>query len=135
MNEKPAEESPLLPKLEAVIADLEMPSETDAPFRAFSLDIQEVEKEKLPELLELKHNEPIGNRELDEFFENAVEVEDWMEDDEKAVAQRFADLRDLLKKEISEVAVYTFGEREMDVVIIGKVSEGFAGVVTLIVET
>jgi len=136
MNETPAEESPLLKKLEAATADLDMPSETDEPFRVFSFDESgELDKEKLPELLKLKHSKPIEERELDDFFENAATSEDWMEDEEKATAKRFADLRDLLKAELKDVHVYIYGEKEMDAVIIGKTEKGYAGLVTLIVET
>ncbi len=139
MNETPVEESPespLLKKLEAATADLAMPSESDEPFRVFSLDENgELDKEKLPELLKLKHSEPIEERELDEFFESAATSEDWMEDEEKATAKRFTDLSDLLKAELKAVHVYVYGDKEMDAVIIGKAESGYVGLVTLIVET
>jgi hypothetical protein len=136
MKEKSEEKLPLEQQLETATKDLEMPSESDEPFRVFSLVLEgELDSEKLPELLELKQSQPIEKRELDDFFESAATSEDWMEDEEKATAQRFANLRDLLKAELKDVCVYLYGERERDVVVVGETESGFAGLVTLIVET
>ena len=133
MNEKPLPE--IQKSLEDLVENLEMPSETDAPFRVFALEIESFEAEKLPEILNLERAQPLDERDLIRFFEAAATEEEWMDDEEKKRAARFAKLRDFLANELENTAVYTFGETEMDVVIIGKSEGGFVGVVTLVVET
>ncbi len=69
------------------------------------------------------------------FFNNAVLIEDWMSDDEKAMARKFQNFVGVLQAQLENPQVYLFGERERTVVIIGKVKGGFGGAVTLVVET
>lgn len=128
-------ENLLLAELEKLVQDLEMPSETDAPFRVFALEIEDFTPEKLPELLGLKHSEPLEEREIADFFEAAATSEEWMDDAEKARADRFAQLRNWLEENLEEGRVYVFGETEMDAVILGKTAKGVLGAVTLVVET
>ncbi len=77
----------------------------------------------------------LETRDLDEFFEAATAVEDWMNADEKATAARFAALLQLLKTELKGAQVVVWGEAEKTVAVIGKCEGGAAGVTTLIVET
>lgn len=114
-----------------------MPSENDFPFHPFFLDskAEAPEAKTLPETLKLESKEPVEERTLEDFLGDAATEEDWMEDDEKASAKKFASLLDTLKSELKSPTVYLFGERKLDAVIIGGVEGGFAGLTTQVVET
>ena len=116
-----------------------MPSENDFPFRAFFLEVKDKDvalaPETLPEPLKLENKAPVEERSLREFLGDAAAVEDWMEDEDKATAKKFAALLKTLKKELASPTVYLFGDRKKDAVVIGRVEGGFAGLVTQVVET
>ena len=132
---------PIVLKLRELTRDLEMPSETDAPFRAFfwAIEDEENQDDLTPEIIAQKAKietlEPVEERDLDEFFEVVATEEEWMDDEQKANANRFADLRDFLKTELENVKIYAFGERKIEIVIVGRFEGGWAGLLTFVVET
>ena len=125
--------------LENATKDLQMPSETDAPFEVvfFALENGETEMspEKLAQLAGAPDDAEIETRELDEFFEAAAAEEDWMNAEEKASAKRFAALLQILKTDLKNVQVLVWGDAEKTVAILGTVEGGIAGVLTIVVET
>ena len=133
MTEKP----PIVAKLEDATRDLEMPSETDAPFRVvfYALEAEKLSPAEIAKLAEALEDAEIETRELDEFFEAAAREEEWMNDEELATARRFAALVETLKTELKDVQVVVWGENELQVAIIGKCEGGFAGLLTVVVET
>ncbi len=133
MTEKPA----IVQTLETATQDLQMPSETDAPFRVvfYALESEKLSPAEIAKLAEAPADAAIETRELDEFFEAAATIEEWMNEAEIATAQRFAALVELLKTELKDVQVVVWGENELQVAIIGKGEGGFAGLLTMIVET
>jgi hypothetical protein len=158
MTEPAAPSAAIFAQLEAATQDLQMPSETDAPFRVvfYPLDAKSAPAEPkpetetalvvaqtaskiTPELIAKLAGAPaeaeLETRDLDEFFSAAATVEDWMEDEEKATAERFAALLETLKKLLKNPQVVVWGEAEKQVAIIGEVEGGLAGVLTVVVET
>lgn len=133
MTEKPA----IVQKLEAATQDLQMPSETDAPFRVafYALEAEKLSPAEIAKLAEAPADAAIEARELDEFFEAAATQEEWMNDEEIATAQRFAALLETLQTELKDVQVVLWGENELQVAIIGRCEGGFAGLLTFVVET
>lgn len=127
----------LVAKLEAATDGLQMPSETDAPFRVVFWASQKpaLTPAEIAVLAEQEADAVIEIQTVETLFANAALVEDWMKDDEKATALRFAKLVETLKAELENPQVYLMGERERTVVIVGKVRGGFGGVITLVVET
>lgn len=130
-------ETALETKLEEAVQGLQFQSETDAPLRAFFWPCaqEQLTPATIAQLAEAKEFEPMETRDLDEFFANATEIEEWMEDNEKKTARQFQKLVEILKTELQDSKVYVFGATEKTVVIIGRVTDGFAGVITLVVET
>ena len=128
---------PAVARLDAATAGLQMQSETDAPFRTvyWPLEKDEITPSEVALYLTENADARVETQSVEEFFKNAVSVEDWMNDDEKATAQRFERLAETLDAELEKPRVYRIGEREISAAIIGKVPGGFAGVVTTIVET
>ena len=128
---------PALDKLDEATRDLLMPSESDEPFRTvyWPLEKDEITSSEVALYLTENADAKVETQSVEQFFRNAVLVEDWMDDEEQATAKRFQSLVETLYAELGEPRVYLVGERERTTAIIGKVAGGFAGVVTLVVET
>ena len=125
--------------LQAATKDLQMPSETDAPFEVVFFALENGETEMTPaqiaKLAGAPNEAEIETRDLDDFFDAAATEEDWMDDEEKASAARFAALLEVLKTQLKDAQVVLWGDAEKHVAIIGQCENGLAGVTTLIVET
>lgn len=73
---------------------------------------------------------------IDSFFGNYTQEQDWWGDDERATAKKFQALVAFLKENLTDIKVYRVGDVEADVYIVGKTASGnYAGVKTKIVET
>ena len=136
-NEIAADAPPVVAKLETASDGLQMPSETDAPFRAVYWPLEKSEITPADVALYLTENADatVVTQSVSEFFKTAVTVEDWMGEGEKADAKKMSELVEALKADLENPRVYLIGEREITAAIIGKVAGGFAGLVTTIVET
>ena len=128
---------PFVAKLEAATKGLLMPSETDAPFRTvyWPLEKAELSTSEIALYAAEKAEAKVVIESVEQFFEKVSTIEDWMNDDEKAKAERFGNLVKVLEAELENPHVYLIGERERTVAVIGKVKGGFGGVITLVVET
>ena len=135
--ELPANAPPFAAKLEAAVKGLEMPSESDAPFRVvyWPLEKTELTPSEVAFYAAERADAPVETRSVEAFFKDAAKVEDWMKDDDRATAKRFGDLIETLNDELGKPRVYLIGKRERTAAVIGKVEGGFGGVVTLVVET
>ena len=128
---------PAIAIIEAAAAGLSMQSETDAPFavKFFASQQTELAPGDVAALAEQDASKTVEIVTVAAFFENAIAIEDWMSDDEKARARQFQRFVQTLNAQLENPQVYLFGERERSVIIIGKVKGGFGGVLTLVVET
>lgn len=138
MNPSPNPSPPVVQTLETAARDLLMPSETDAPFRAFFVplpDAQNLEPVQLGQLAGAPDGTDVETRELDAFFAPATQVAKWMNADERAQAARFAALLQTIKTNLSEPQVVLWGDAQKQAAIIGRVEGGLAGLLTLVVET
>ncbi len=133
----PLDDPPALARLDAATSGLLMRSESDEPFRTvyWPLDKNEITNAEVALYLTENADASVQTTSVKDFFKNATKIEDWMGDDEKADAQKFADLVETIDAQLDEPRVYLVGEREITAAVIGKVAGGFAGVVTLVVET
>lgn len=141
-NEKPApapqlEAPPAIARLDAATSGLRMPSECDEPFRTVYWPLEKAEITPAEVALYLTENADalVETQSVTVFFQNATKTEDWMDDEEQANVGQFEQLVETLNGELETPRVYLIGERERTAAIIGKVMGGFAGVVTLVVET
>lgn len=126
-------------QLEDLVKDLQMPSETDAPFRVFfsSESIDEPKPEDYARMagVDVKAGDEVEMRSVADLLDGPAEEEDWMDEDEKETARCFADLRAFLHANLAEIEVLAWGGTEKQIVVAGRVEGGFAGLVTLVVET
>ena len=124
MKDAPPETTPGKPAPEKPLAPQKM---TDAP--------QKMTAEQCAKLAGAPDDAEIETRDLDEFFEVAATEEEWMNDEERALAQRFAALLKTLKTQLKDAQVIVWGDAEKKVAIIGTCEGGAAGVTTIVVET
>lgn len=79
---------------------------------------------------------PVEEKNFDEFFAPLTEIQDWFGDEEKKTAQKFADLRDLLKNNLKELKIFKIGKIELNVYVVGLDAESkLTGIKTKAVET
>jgi hypothetical protein len=72
---------------------------------------------------------------VDAFFKDATREESWMDDQERAEAQRFKQLAAAIKENLADVKVFLAGGAESDAFIVGRTSAGWAGLKTRVVQT
>src|SRR5262245_58336408 len=87
---------------------LQFRSEMDAGFEAFEWPGEQgkLDKARVLELAGLPPGTPVRTKTLDSFFKDAAEEQDWMEEDERAEAQRLKQLVRTLKENLSDVKVF-----------------------------
>lgn len=112
-------------------------SETDAeifPFTGSKTD--SVTKENLLKQIGKPSDSPVEERGFDEMFRRFVTIQDWFGDEEKETAKKFAALKDLLEKNLTDLKVFKVGRIELDVYFVGLDKDGnLAGFQTKAVET
>lgn len=137
LSDADAATPPAIAIIEAEVAGLLMPSETDAPIlvKYWASEQTELLFADVAALVEQKADAPVETQTVAAFFKNAATIEAWMDDEGKVSALKFQKLSETLQTQLENPQVYLFGERERTVVVIGKVKGGFGGVVTLVVET
>lgn len=138
MNQ-PFTSSALADKLKTASGGLQFMSEADYPFEVILWD--GLRQTPLTAELVLKQTDhtpdtPVEVVPLDEFFQNATIEQDWYIPEEKETAQRYQELVETLKTNLSDIQVFRLGTTEIDVYIVGKTPEGtVAGLQTKAVET
>lgn len=112
-------------------------SETDAPFEVISWQTQEeLTPAKLLQLMNHPPDAPLAIVSVDEFFDVAHAEEDWHDEEERETVQRFQNLVNILKQNLSQLQVYRVGSVEIDAYIVGVRDGGeWAGLSTKLVET
>jgi len=134
---KDSGEDELKKQLKKVSEGLFFISETDAeilPF--FGRQAQAVTKEEILKQSENAANTPLEERDFAGFFKRLTEIQDWFGDEEKATAQKFAELRDLLQRNLRDLKVFKIGKIQIDVYVVGLDAENnLLGIKTKAVET
>ena len=112
-------------------------SETDAPFEVIHWQAQgELTPAKLLQLTNHPLDAPVELRTVDEFFAIATQEEDWHDEEERETVQRFQNLVNVLKQNLSQLQVYRVGSIEIDVYIVGVTDGGgLVGLSAKLVET
>ena len=118
-------------QLETLVDGLQMMSETDAPLHVFWTP-DAPDEPKAADLARLsgtpmKDGAAIETRSLSDLLDGPAQEEDWMSDDEKKTARRFAALRAFLEANFAEIEVVAWGDAEKQIVVAGRVEGGYAG--------
>jgi len=124
-------------KIKNAVQGLYYISETDAeilPFEGKKTEV--VTKEELLSQTGNAGNLTVEEKDFAEFFARLTEIQDWFEDEEKETAQKFAQLKELLEKNLRDLKAFKVGKIQLDVYVVGLNNEGkLLGIKTKAVET
>jgi Nuclease A inhibitor-like protein len=114
------------------------PSESDEPFTTFTW--KEAEGELTKEKLLKRAHKPVSSRvqevPLQDFFRDLTTAQDWHGEAEKATVEKYRNLLEVIRQNLSGVKVFKVGATKVEVFIVGKTDEaGWAGLTTTAVET
>ncbi|MBK0402431.1 nuclease A inhibitor family protein [Adhaeribacter sp. BT258] len=128
-----------LDKLKKASAGLLFMSESDYPFETVSFPagkLLALDEESVKQALNLPAEAGIEKQELTYFLRNQTrELPEFSEED-KARAQRFRELENVLKQELKDVAVFRTGQTQIDAYVLGKMADGSTGgLKTRLIET
>ncbi len=136
-GEKTANENKLAKQIKKTVEGLYYISETDAEILPFvGKKAGTVTSEEILKQTEGTAKTPVEERDFTEFFVRLTEMQDWFGDEEKATAEKFAALKDLLEKNLSNLKVFKIGNINLDIYIVGlDANNTLMGIKTKAVET
>jgi Nuclease A inhibitor-like protein len=126
----------IIDRLKQATTDLLWSSESDYPFEIVSweLGIELTPSDLFSNIYDTDLE--IESITLTDLFEPVLTIEDWYEQVELDLVDRYTNLLDSIDTNLSEVQVFRVGEVEIDIYIIGKTPTGdIVGLKTRSVET
>jgi hypothetical protein len=114
------------------------PSESDYPLQYVEWNTggKRLTKKLIRQLTHKQETAPVKSLSLDDFFRNVTEIKDWYGEEEKADAERFSQLKEILQNNLANIRVFKVGKIEIEAYIVGKTRDGkCAGLSTKVVET
>jgi hypothetical protein len=130
--------SPALTALTKASKGLLYPSETDSPFEVFVWHgaTGPLTTAKLLALAKQDRTSPVAATTVDEFFAPLVAEADWHGREEKAIVQKFKQLRQAVDAQLADAKVFRIGAIEITIYLVGKTQDGdWGGLKTMAVET
>lgn len=131
------EKNDLSDKIKKITKNLYYTSETDAkimPFRGEKAEA--VTASEIINQTKCAEDSPIEEIDFCKFFAPLTAMQDWYGDEEKASAKKYAELKDLLEKNLRDLKVFKLGKIQLDVYAVGLDAENYlAGIKTRAVET
>lgn len=132
--------SEIINALERASANLLFMSESDYAFEVFLWERQDRESSRDLVVEQFLRHQGYSQTpeiiDLDKFFQIATTPQNWHNDEEKAIVERYIQLVHVLKTRLANIKVYRIGKIEIDIYIIGETPLGdLAGLVTKVVET
>ncbi len=137
VREKNENESDLTEKIKKITEGLYYISETDSEILPFVGEkVETITKEKILQANGSSAETAVEERGFSDFFDNLTKMQDWFGEEEKAAAEKFAELKELLENNLKCLNVYKIGKIQLDVYIVGLDCENkIAGIKTKAVET
>ncbi len=121
-------------RLATLSKNLLFPSESEYPLEPFTWESATF----TPETILARSHKPadtaIESITLEDFFAPVTTDEDWFDDEDRAIAQRFRDLQGLIAT-LENVQVFKIGKIEIDVYIVGAIGIDLVGLHTKVIET
>jgi len=113
-------------------------SESEAPFEVFVWENEA--QEALNDRTLLNHLDrsetSVETQDFDAFFATATQIQNWQNEEERAIVHQYQQLVIALKQHLRDLKVYRMGEVNISTYILGKTEAGhIAGLVTQAVET
>ena len=110
------------------------PSESEYPLELVTWESVTLTPETILTRSLKQSDTAIESTTLEDFFAPVVTDEDWFEDEDRAIAQRFRDLQTAIAT-LESVQVFKVGKVEIDVYIVGAIGPDLVGLKTTVVET
>ncbi len=112
-------------------------SETDAEIAPFiGQTSQAVTTEKLLEQTGDAADSAVEQRDFTDFFSRLTKIQDWFGDEEKANAQKFVRLKEVLENNLRELKVFKVGKIRLNIYVVGlDENDKLLGIKTKAVET
>ncbi len=126
----------IIDRLKKATTDLLWSSESDYPFEIVSweLGIELTPSDLFSNIYDT--DLAIESITLTELFEPVLTIEDWYEQTELDLVDRYTNLLDSINNNLAEVQVFRVGEVEIDIYIIGKTpTDDIIGLKTRSIET
>jgi hypothetical protein len=121
-------------RLSHLSKDLLFPSESEYPLEPFTWKSATLTPETILTRSQKPSDTAIESITLEDFFAPVVTDEDWFEDEDRAIAQRFRDLQAAIAT-LENVQVFRLGKIEIDVYIVGAIGADIVGLKTTVIET
>ena len=112
-------------------------SETDAEIKPFiGRTSQAVTPEEILKQTDNAANSAVEQRDFADFFSRLTKIQDWFGDEEKANAQKFVRLKEVLENNLRELRVFKVGKIQLDIYVVGlDENDKLLGIKTKAVET
>jgi hypothetical protein len=121
-------------RLSQLANGLLFPSESEYPLEPFTWKSATLTPETILTRSQKPSDTPIESITLEDFFAPVVTDEDWFEDEDREIAQRFRDLQAAIAT-LENVQVFKVGTVEIDVYIVGAIGPDLVGLKTTVIET
>ena len=110
------------------------PSESEYPLELVTWESATLTPENILTRSDKPADTAIESITLEDFFAPVVTDEDWFEDEDRMIAQRFRNLQAAIAT-LENVQVFRLGKIEIDVYIVGAIGPDLIGLKTTVIET
>jgi len=119
----------VLTVLQKAIDGLVYPSKTSTPFWVFHWPTETgpIDSARILNLRSLPPNTPVEAKTVEEFFAGLTKEEDFHNLAEKAKVRKYRKLRDVITRGLSETQVLRAGKGNVEILIVGRTSDGSLG--------
>ena len=124
----------IIDRLSTLSKDLLFPSESEYPLEPFTWESATLKPETILTRSQKPADTLIESITLEEFFAPVTTDEDWFDDEDREIAQRFRDLQAAIAT-LENVQVFRLGKIEIDVYIVGAIGPDLIGLKTTVIET
>lgn len=137
VKKKVTNENELAEKIKKITENLYYISETDAEILPFvGNKVETITSKEILNENNSPEKTPVEERDFAGFFDNLTKMQDWFGEEEKAAAEKFAELKELLESNLKCLKVYKVGKIQLDVYVVGLDCENnIVGIKTKAVET
>lgn len=121
-------------RLSTLSKDLLFISESEYPLEPFTWKSATLKPETILSRSQKPADTAIESTTLEDFFVQVTADQDWFDDEDRQVAQRFRDLQAEIGT-LKNVQVFRLGKIEIDVYIVGAIGPDLIGLKTTVIET
>jgi len=122
-------------RLKGLIQGMWFPSETEAPWTVPTWTLETTDAAELRRVLRRAEDAAIAEIGLDDLIANIEQRCQGYGDEGKAIAQQHQAIANFLKAHCDRVHVFRIGQVTVDILVVGKTTDGYVALQTQSVET